>query len=140
MDDQRLGSRAAGMLLAAVQQRYMETKRTALLLEDEPLIAINVEMTLRDAGFDVSIVATCSDALEWLEVCRPDIVIVDIVLRDGPCHEVVEQLLTDGIPFVVHSGDHPSVHDGTPFAAGAWVNKPSEANELAATVRQLVAA
>lgn len=118
----------------------MDNKRTALLLEDEPLIAMDVEMTLREAGFDVSIIGSCAEALEWLEVCRPDIVIVDIVLRDGPCHEVVRQLVTDGIPFVVHSGDLPTMHADTPFEAGAWVNKPSEATELLSVVRELVEA
>lgn len=112
-------------------------KRTALLLEDESLIAMDIEMTLRDAGFDVSIVGSCEEALEWLEVCRPDIVIVDIVLRDGPCHEAVEQLVEDGIPFVVHSGDQPDDHAGTPFAAGAWINKPAVGADIIAAIQGL---
>lgn len=118
----------------------MDNRLTDLLLEDEPLIAMDIEMTLRDAGFDVSVVGSCEEALEWLEVCRPDVVIVDIVLRDGPGHKVVDQLITDGIPFVVHSGDLPAVHEGTPFAAGSWINKPAIAADLVAAVRQLVAA
>lgn len=118
----------------------MVNGRTALLLEDEPLIAIDVEQNLRDAGFDVSIVATCADALEWLEVCRPDIVIVDIVLRDGPCHEVVEQLVNNDIPFVVHSGDVADAHVGTPFEHGVWLSKPSMPEGLVAAIRQATSA
>jgi DNA-binding response OmpR family regulator len=111
---------------------------TVLLLEDEPLIAMDLEYELREVGFDVAIVATCSDAIDWLEVCRPDVVIVDIVLRDGPCHAVVEQLVADKIPFIVHSGDHPSMHENTPFAHGTWVSKPAEGAELVRVARELV--
>jgi CheY-like chemotaxis protein len=39
----------------------------ALLLEDEPLIALHVEQVLADAGFYVNTVSTCADALEWLK-------------------------------------------------------------------------
>lgn len=112
----------------------------ALLLEDEPLIALDLEMTLGNAGFDVTTVTSCSEALEWLDVCRPDIVIVDIILSDGPCHAVVKQLVADGIPFLVHSGDHPSMHADTPFAGGKWVSKPADVGEMARAARELIAA
>lgn len=36
----------------------------ALLLEDEPLIAIDVELALGEAGFAVTTVASCAEALE----------------------------------------------------------------------------
>ncbi|MBU1334249.1 MAG: response regulator [Alphaproteobacteria bacterium] len=55
----------------------------ALLLEDEPLIAMDMELLLQGAGLDVTTVASCEEANNWLEVRRPDIVIVDIMLRDG---------------------------------------------------------
>lgn len=102
----------------------------ALLLEDEPLIAMDVEMTLVDAGFEVHCAISCKNADDWLDRHRPDIVIVDIVLRDGHCTEVVSRLVQAGIPFIVHSGDYPSAHTGTAFELGAWVAKPSVATAL----------
>lgn len=112
----------------------------ALLLEDEPLIAMDLELTLQTAGFDVTTVASCADALDWLEVCRPDVVIVDIMLQDGPCHEVVARLVDDGIPFIVHSGDQPSIHADTPLAGGTWIGKPANGSEMVDAARGLVAA
>jgi len=112
------------------------TKGTALILEDEPLIAMDVENTLREAGHDVSIVSTCVEATEWLKRRRPDIVIADVVLRDGPCHDVVEQMVRDQIPFVVHSGNLADAHVGTPYAHGTWLNKPSLPDDLLAAVKQ----
>lgn len=110
----------------------------ALLLEDEPLIAMDIELMLGGAGFDVTTVMSCEEANEWLEICRPDIVVVDIILRDGPCHKVVEHLIERNIPFIVHSGDHPSMHVDTPFEHGTWVNKPTAPDELVAAARALL--
>lgn len=109
----------------------------ALLLKDELLIAMDVEMSLEAAGFDVTTVVSCTEALEWLAVCRPHVVIVDIILRDGPCHAVVEQLVA---PFLVHSGDHPKMHADTVLSKGVWIGKPSEGADLVAAARDLVAA
>lgn len=117
----------------------MDKVLVALLMEDEPLIALDVEATLAAAGFDVTTVPSCADALEWLDVCRPDIVIVDIILEDGPCHSVVARLVEDGIPFLVHSGDHPSMHVGTPFASGTWLSKPVNEAAMALVAQTLVA-
>lgn len=110
----------------------------ALLLEDEPLIALDIETILEGAGFDVTTVMSREEANDWLAICRPDIVVVDIILRDGPCHELVEHLIERNIPFIVHSGDHPSMHVDTPFAHGRWVNKPAEDGILIDAARALL--
>ena len=102
----------------------------ALLLEDEPLICMDLETILRTEGFDVTTRMSCVEANAWLDRHRPDIVIVDIELRDGPCTEVMARLIDANIPFVVHTGDHPSFHVGTPFARGVWVGKPAAPDEL----------
>lgn len=112
----------------------------ALLLEDEPLIAMDIELILGAAGFDVTTVMSCEEANDWLEICRPDVVVVDIVLRDGPCHDVVAKLIEANIPFIVHSGDHPRMHVDTPFAHGRWVSKPADGDELAAVARAMLVA
>lgn len=110
----------------------------ALLLEDEPLILIDLEAALVDAGFDVVPLMTCSDALTWLDQNSPDVVIVDIILLDGPSNAVVERLIEAKIPFIVHSGDLPDVHKDTPFASGSWVSKPAQYDELVRVAGELL--
>lgn len=115
----------------------MDTKRrTALILEDEPLIAMDVEYSLREAGFDVAIVGSCAEAIEWLKVRKPDIVIADVVLRDGPCHAVVEQFVHKNIPFVVHSGDVAEELMGTPYEFGVWLSKRSKPADLIEALKE----
>lgn len=112
----------------------------ALLLEDEPLISMDVEQILESAGFGVSKVMSCDEADAWLDQRTPNVVIVDIVLKDGPSNRIAQRLVNGNIPFIVHSGDVPSMHQGTPFAAGGWVSKPSSPGELVETIRTMLAA
>jgi DNA-binding response OmpR family regulator len=107
----------------------------ALLLEDEPLIAMDLEMMLRAEGFDVTTVMSCVEANAWLDRHCPDVVIVDIELRDGACTEVVARLVDANIPFVVHTGAHPSFRVALPFARGAWVGKPAAPGDLIEALR-----
>jgi DNA-binding response OmpR family regulator len=113
---------------------------TALLLEDEPLIAMSIEDELENAGFVVSTVMSARDAELWLDANRPDVVIVDIMLRDGTSAGVVTRLIALQIPFLVHSGDHPSTHKGTPFTHGVWINKPATTQDILAAAQALVLA
>jgi DNA-binding response OmpR family regulator len=110
----------------------------ALLLEDEPLISMDIEMILEEAGFAVTTVMSCQEASDWLANFKPDIAIVEIELRDGPCLGIAEWLVEADIPFVVHSGEPASMYVGTPFAHGRWMGKPAEPCELAAAARALL--
>ena len=101
----------------------------ALLLEDEAIIAMDMEQALGDAGFDVSTAMTCADAEEWLDQRRPDVAIVDVTLRDGSSEAIVARLVREGVPFVVHSGDLPTHHANSAFSSGIWVDKPAS-NEV----------
>lgn len=110
----------------------------ALLLEDEPLIAIDLEATLSDLSVDVVSLASRVEALDWLADKRPDVAIVDIALRDGPSDQVVERLDALNVPFIVHSGSEPMFHAGTVFRKGIWIGKPASHADMIATIRRLL--
>jgi CheY-like chemotaxis protein len=56
----------------------------AMIIEDEPLIALDLSQILEDAGFVVcGIARTEKDAVELALRTRPDILIADIQLADG---------------------------------------------------------
>jgi DNA-binding NtrC family response regulator len=104
----------------------IQNTSVALLLEDEALIAMDVEQALESAGFSVTTALTCSAAEEWLRTTRPDVAVVDIRLMDGS---------SEGIPFVIHSGGSPAHYAETPFASGAWIGKPASRQELVDAVQ-----
>jgi DNA-binding response OmpR family regulator len=113
---------------------------TVLVLEDQPLIVLDLEDCLVAEGFEViGCLSSCEAALEWLQKCSPDVVVLDIELRDGVCADVARVLSNRQIPFVVHSGSARTDRELDPvFQRGQWVSKPSREQELVAAVRDAV--
>ncbi len=81
------------------------SRQLVLVLEDEALIALNVQDELQDAGYEVAgPFSTCSAALEWLQTTTPDMAILDATLKDGPCREIALELSRREVPFLIYSG------------------------------------
>jgi two-component SAPR family response regulator len=108
-----------------------------LLLEDEALIAMDIESTLAYINAaSVASITSCSDALKWLAENTPDIAIIDIFLRDGECTEVADILVERDVPFIVHSARRKVSHDDHRiFLKGTWIPKPSIPDALAQAVK-----
>lgn len=61
-----------------------EERTSVLIIEDEPLISMELEAIVRDLGHDVSGTATThGDALKAVGERRPGLVLADIALADG---------------------------------------------------------
>ena len=86
----------------------MPGKRSILIVEDEPLIAMMLEDFLETLGHDV--VATCESLEEALDRVRAggfDLAIIDVQLKDGKrVWPVADRLKQDGTPFIVATGGH----------------------------------
>jgi len=109
-----------------------------LLLEDEPLIAIDVEDLLHRAGLaDVATFSSCNDADEWLKANTPTLAIVDPQLRDGFCTDVARTLSVRSVPFIIYSGSSSAdLHAG--FKTGILLPKPAEPEKLHAAISSLI--
>ncbi|MDO9416943.1 response regulator [Pararhizobium sp.] len=114
--------------------------KTVLLLEDQPLIALDLEDLLHQAGFENIVTFTrCDDAETWLKGNDPDLAIVDIYLIDGPCEAVAARLAERATPFIVYSGDSKSQLDtGSVFHHGTWVIKPCQPHVLLQAINAVV--
>ena len=111
-----------------------------LLLENDLLIANEVEDTLRQAGFTrVHIGGNCSYALDWLAKNTPLLAIVDPQMADGRCREVFDVLRKRKVPFVVYSHDYISTLERHDARGGQWVLKPA-ANEVLLRVMDIAIA
>jgi PAS domain S-box-containing protein len=76
-----------------------------LLVEDEPLVALQIKNDLEMAGHHVTGLAVSTDeALSSIANADFDVAFLDIRLGDGLSIEVAESLLHRGIPFVFGSG------------------------------------
>lgn len=106
--------------------------KTILIVENEPLIAMDVEAMLTALGAArVHHALTCGEALEWIDGNDPGIAILNLHLRDGPGTIVAERLAARTIPFVVYSGDtHASPDESELIAQAVWITKPCTQDEL----------
>jgi DNA-binding response OmpR family regulator len=89
-----------------------------LVVEDEALIGMLLADALVAMGHDVcAIVATEANAVAAAARCNPDLMIVDVRLRDGSGISAVEEILRNGwVPHVFVSGETSSVQTLRPGA------------------------
>ncbi len=115
---------------------HVPLNRPVLLLEDQPLIALDLEDMLLGAGMrEVICLRSVEEGLSWLENASPSVIIVDYHLSDGASLSILELAKERRIPCVVHSAvpmpdtvDHALI-DGMP-----WLDKPSDPDIFVETV------
>jgi len=68
----------------ALSEIEKQTRATVLIIEDEPIIAMDIEMIVRDMGHDVTgIAVTRDEAVQLARAHRPGLVLADIQLADN---------------------------------------------------------
>ena len=84
----------------------MTSDRLAVLaVEDEAVIALELENMLEDMGYDViGPAANVEAALALLRSASPDAAVVDANLAGKSARPILEALQKDGIPLVLASG------------------------------------
>jgi two-component sensor histidine kinase/CheY-like chemotaxis protein len=108
-----------------------------LLVEDNMIIALDVEETLRGFGIkEVRTAATVAQALAEIEVKRPDFGLLDINLGAEKSFEIASRLSNESIPFAFTSGygEHaalPEKHE-----AARIVSKPYTRENLLSLLRK----
>jgi two-component SAPR family response regulator len=102
-----------------------------MIVEDEMLLAMELESEVEMAGHEVTGLAMSSiQARKEIEATRPDFAFVDIHLQDGPTGiDVGRELAKVGIPYVFVSGNIKKIPDNFAGALGA-IEKPYTMNGM----------
>ena len=108
---------------------------SVLVVEDEPLIALDIVEQLRQAGACVFTAHHLQDGLRLAS--HPDLsaAVVDFGLQDGDGALLCQRLQEHGIPFVLHSGYS---HLPDACRAGVVIAKPASPTALVAAVARLL--
>lgn len=111
-----------------------------LVVDDEPLIAMDIAAILREAGgHDVSLAASVAKALELLSQQSFDAAVLDMNLRGETSAPIAEACTGAGIPFLILSGYNATQFaknfDGVPVLA-----KPCKPAALVSAVHRLTGA
>ena len=116
----------------------MSDRQRVLVCDDEPQILRALRVVLREAGFDVTLATTASEALDAAALESPDAAILDLVLPDGDGIDVARRLREwTQAPILVLSavGDEDRKIAALESGADDYVTKPFSPRELVARLR-----
>ena len=107
------------------------TARRVFLVEDELLVAFDVQDILEEAGCQVEgPFTTVNAALRALEAARPDCAVLDVRLADGEVFPLANALQQAGIPIIFHSGHADESALGSRYPGAAICGKPCSPSHL----------
>lgn len=117
--------------------------RRVLIVEDEGLVALNIEGTLTEAGFEVvGIVDTEDDAVAAAQQLRPDVILLDITLRQGDgisAGRRIKQSADIKIIFVSGNSDPRTLAAADAVKPAGFIRKPFVTESLAKFVSDAIA-
>jgi two-component system, response regulator PdtaR len=110
-----------------------------LVVEDEVLLALDLELILKRHGWRVlGPAATVAEALRLLEAERPDAAVLDVNLRGELVTPVAEALRALAVPFVLASAYGRPDLGAAVLAAAPNVGKPTAEGRLLAALEKAV--
>jgi DNA-binding NtrC family response regulator len=111
---------------------------TVLIVEDELLIAWDLQLLLEGRGWHVlGPVASVQDALGLLQGELPSVALLDVNLGHELVTPVAEFLRTRGVPFAVASAyENPEQFGGEVLAGAPNAGKPTNERRLLAALTQ----
>jgi len=113
--------------------------RSVLIVEDEPLIALELHGALHAAGASIIAATKIEEALHLIGHAQICAAIVDVKLGGEDCSSVCVALARRSIPFMFYTG-YSIAPCLTAWAAAPTVDKPAASDKIVETVTQLVQA
>lgn len=102
-----------------------------MLVEDQMLIAMDVETMLHELGFDnVATASSVAEALDLIGSYAPEVAVLDVNLGDTNSVAIAEELMRRKLPFVFATGYTDSAFIPFEMKGVPMVRKPYEPREL----------
>ena len=127
------------LLAEAVDDLDRETRTSVLIIEDEPLIAMELEQIVRDLGHDVAgIAATHGDAVAAFRNSDAGLVLADIQLADGSSGiDAVQDILAIApVPAIFITAFPERLLTGHRVEPTFLISKPFRENTVRAAISQ----
>lgn len=119
----------------------METIAHLLLVEDDKNIALGLEYSLRQEGFEATVCGNVSDALKALDETVFDMAVLDLSLPDGNGYDICRTIKQRGdmpVIFLTARDDEVNVVMGLDMGADDYITKPFRIRELISRLRSVL--
>ncbi|GAH49499.1 unnamed protein product, partial [marine sediment metagenome] len=116
----------------------MKKHTCIMVVDDEQAILRMLNRTLEPEGYGVILADSGSSALALLEECRPDLVILDIMMPGLDGFQVLDLIRQrSNIPVIMLTarGEVTTLRDALSLGADDYVRKPFGTRELLARIR-----
>jgi DNA-binding response OmpR family regulator len=112
-----------------------------LLLEDDEALALGIEFTLRDEGYDVKVCKSAADAVMSFSNDVFDIALLDIMLPDGNGYDVCRYIRSKSqlpVIFLTACDNEVNVVLGLDIGADDYITKPFRVRELISRIKAVL--
>ncbi|TYC51375.1 response regulator [Rhodobacterales bacterium] len=127
------------LIKSAIDEIDRQTKTDVLIIEDEPLISMDLEQIVESLGHNVTSVArTAQDAIEAAKTQRPGLVLADIQLADGSSGiDAVKEILAEmAVPVIFITSFPERLLTGERPEPTFLITKPFNPNTVKAGISQ----
>ncbi|WP_120075641.1 response regulator [Aurantiacibacter odishensis] len=109
-------------------------EHSILLLEDEPLILMDLEFAAEDKGCRAYCASGVDAAMKHLKEADIDVAVLDVTLKGREnCVPVAEELDQRGIPYLLHSGDLNRADETVRNLGAKHLPKPADSDVVIET-------
>lgn len=110
-----------------------------LIVEDDPIIALDMIYSLEDAGAEtIGPCVTTARALAQIADDAPDVAILDVDIGSEDSGPVARVLRARGIPFVFHTGTLPQGNQLLAESDAPVLGKPTRPDDLLAALKSVL--
>jgi two-component system response regulator MtrA len=114
---------------------------TILVVEDDPGLALTLQKLLSNGGYHVVCVATGAEATRAIDQCKPDLIILDLVLPDADGLLLTSTLKAmSSAPIIICSARNRQIDRvlGLKLGASDFVAKPFDVEEVEARIEAIM--
>lgn len=112
-----------------------------LLVEDDEALALGIEFTLKDEGYELCKAGTLEEGKRLFEKEGPDLILLDINLPDGSGYDLCKYIrIKSQVPiiFLTALDEEVNVVLGLEIGGDDYITKPFRVRELMARVKALL--
>ena len=132
---------AAALIDRAVREIAEQVATSVLIIEDEPIIALDIEAMVQELGHEViGIARTHREAVAQVRTRRPGLVLADIQLADGSSGlDAVNEILSDiDVPVIFVTAYPERLLTGDKPEPAFLITKPFHPDALKAAISQVL--